>query len=280
LEVPALAEGILAVANAKMANAIRALTVERGIDPREFSLVAFGGAGPMHAVFLAEELQIPEVVVPYSPGTFSAWGMLHTDIRHDIVQTFYQAVSETATEQLESTFAQMETKGGDILAAEGVAAEARQFVRTADMRYVGQEYFVNIPLPDVVNDDTLESLPDRFHEAYYERYGHSNPEEAVEFVNLRVSAVGLLTKGRAEPTTSVPDSPAQPRRSRQVVFEQQAYKTAVYYRSDLQPGHRFEGPAIVEELTCTTVVPPGHGVTIDGYGNMIITVVENQGFSA
>jgi len=273
--VPALAEGVVAVANAKMANAIRALTVERGIDPREFVMVAFGGAGPMHAVFLAEELQIPKIIVPYSPGTFSAWGMLQTDIRHDIVRTFYQGVTETTVAQLASVFADMESRGAAILTAEGVGADARRFARTADMRYVGQEYFVNIPLPGEVNANMLAALPDRFHQAYHQRYGHSNPEEAIEFVNLRVSAVGSLPKSRPTPDTTTPDALPQRRRTRRVLFKQEEHNTAVYYRSDLLPGHRFSGPAIIEEPSCTTVVPPGYGVTVDGYGNMIIADSED-----
>lgn len=270
LDLPALAEGVLAVANTKMANAIRALTVERGLDPREFAVVAFGGAGPMHAVFLAQELQIPKVIVPYSPGTFSAWGMLHTDIRHDIVQTFYQGVEETTVEQLETAFRQMQDSGSEILADEGVAADARRFVRTADMRYIGQEYFVNIPLSTTLGDDALNRLTEQFHQVYYDRYGHSNPEEAIEFVNLRVSAIGSLPKSRPTPETSTPEEDPAPRGTRQVIFEREQHETAIYDRSTLQPGHTFRGPAIIEELSCTTVVPPAYEVSVDGYGNMII----------
>lgn len=271
LTAAALAEGMIDIINAKMANAIRAITVERGIDPRQFTLVAFGGAGPVHAVFLAEELSIPRIVIPFSPGTFSAWGMLHTDIRHDLVRSFYRPVVGITAAEVENVFRDLETEGREILQAEHVDKAAMEFRRTADMRYVGQEYFVNIPLADKVDAARYAALTEQFHTAYQTRYGHSNPEEAVEFVNLRVSAVGRL--GRH--ASAVPEVSSSRQRSsaeqRQVIFGRKSLETQVFHRVDLQPGDVFAGPAIIEEASCTTVMPPGYQASVDRHGNIVIT---------
>ncbi len=271
LSVETLAEGILDIVNANMANAIRAITIGRGIDPRDFALVAFGGAGPMHAVFLAEELHIPRVLVPFSPGTYSAWGMLQTDIRHDLVRTYYQAVVGAPAADLDAAFQRLEAEGADILRGERVDADVMRFVRSADMRYVGQEYFVSIPMPDTVDDANLAALPQRFHDAYLQRYGHSNPQEAIEFVNLRVSARGVLPKSRPAPAGADEARPAPVHARRPIVFQRQTWDTAVYYRDELAPGHTLVGPAIVEEKSCTTVIPPGFGMHVDRLGNLVIT---------
>ena len=147
LDNESLAEGMLAIVNAKMADAMRTITIRRGIDPRDYSLVAFGGAGPMHAVALAEELDISEVIVPWAPGTFSAWGMLQSDIRHDLARTFYAPLADTTASAIENIFADLEDQGRQVLRAEEVPDERMRFVCTADMRYVGQEYFVNMVVP-------------------------------------------------------------------------------------------------------------------------------------
>jgi N-methylhydantoinase A len=275
LTVEALAEGMIDIVNAKMANAIRAITVERGIDPRQFTLVAFGGAGPVHAVFLAEELSIPRVVIPFSPGTFSAWGMLHTDIRHDLVRSFYRPLVGITAADLENVFRELEAEGGEILQTEHVDRAAMEFRRTADMRYVGQEYFVNIPFAEKVDAAGYATLAKQFHTAYQTRYGHSNPEEAIEFVNLRVSAVGRL----ARRTTAVPEVAGSRQRTsaerRQVIFGRKSLESQVFHRVDLQPGDVFTGPAIIEEASCTTVVPPGYQARVDRYENIVITREEH-----
>jgi len=272
LSVESLAEGIIDIANAKMANAIRALTVERGIDPRQFTLIAFGGAGPVHAVFLAKELSIPKVVIPHSPGTFSAWGMLHTNIKHDLVQSFYRPIADVTAEEIEAVFGELIVEGTNILKQEHIKADSMQFQRSADMRYVGQEYFVSIPLPDPMDTAVLAALSDRFHNAYLNRYGHSNPEEAIEFVNVRVSAVGQLPRQEIAPQEVSDSRQAQPQSQRQVIFGREVWDTAVFDREKLQPGDTFEGPAIIEELSCTTVIPPDYGVSVDAYGNVVIAM--------
>src|SRR6266849_2975888 len=170
LSAEALAEGMLAIINARMADAMRTITVKQGIDPRNFSLVAFGGAGPMHAVWLAKELEIAEVIVPWSPGTFSAWGMLQTDIRHDVSQTFYRRLDGLPMADVEHVFGLLEGQGREILHGEGMADDQIHFLRTADMRYVGQEYSVNVAADGAT---ALGGISQSFHEAHRTRYGHA-----------------------------------------------------------------------------------------------------------
>jgi N-methylhydantoinase A len=267
LDDRALAEGVLAIINATMADGMRTITINRGIDPRGYSLVAFGGAGPMHAVALAEELDIREVIVPWSPGTFSAWGMLQTDMRHDLATTFYRELEGLDAAELGDQFAGLEREGRELLAAQRVAEEDMYYARSADMRYVGQEYFVNVAIGA---DASLARVADDFHEAHRIRYGHSTPGAPVEFVNLRVAAMGRIKAG------SVPYRPPSAREdpslgSRRVVFAGETHDTAVLHRPRLAPGTERRGPAIVEEDSSTTIVPPGYELAIDDDGNLIIT---------
>ena len=267
LDDTAFAEGMLAIVNAKMADAMRTITVKQGIDPREFSLVAFGGAGPMHAAWLAEELDIAEVVVPWSPGTFSAWGMLQTDIRHDVVRSFYRPLQGLDAAEVAAGFAALEEEGAALLADEGVAADARYFVRSADMRYVGQEYSVSVAVGDEIRLDEIGPV---FHDAHRTRYGHSTPDAPVEFVNLRVAAMGRV--GAAVAPFRAPEEAGDPLLDRRpVVFDGKPHDTAVLLRDALLPGARWEGPAVVVEESATTVVPPAHAVVVDDLGNLLIT---------
>src|SRR5262249_4386121 len=189
LDDTAFAEGMLAIVNANMADAMRTITVKQGIDPRDYSLVAFGGAGPMHAVWLAEELEIREVIVPWSPGTFSAWGMLQTDIRHDVVRTFYQPLSALEQADVSVVYQELQREGADLLAEEGMAPDTHSFARSADMRYVGQEYTVAVAIGPQID---LAEIDAAFHEAHRVRYGHSTPGAPAEFVNLRLAAFGRI----------------------------------------------------------------------------------------
>jgi N-methylhydantoinase A len=267
----ALAEGMLAIVNAKMADAMRTITIRRGIDPRDYSLVAFGGAGPMHAVALAEELDISEVIVPWAPGTFSAWGMLQSDIRHDLARTFYAPLADTTPGTIEAIFADLEEQGRQVLRAEEVADERMRFICTADMRYVGQEYFVNMVVPheEPMSDRSVASMIGRFHDAYQVRYGHSTPGAPLELVNLRVVAVGSLP-GRIEGFHPAASDGVEPQR-RQVVFDGVAHDATIFQRHTLPLGFAFRGPAIVEEETATTAVPPGWQGRVDELGNLILT---------
>jgi len=261
------AEGMLAIINARMADAMRTITVKQGIDPREYSLVAFGGAGPMHAVWLAEELEIREVIVPWSPGTFSAWGMLQTDMRHDVVLAFYRPIAELEAADVTAVFSQLEREGSALLEHEGVAMGDRYSAGSADMRYVGQEYTVNVPVGAEIALDTIEH---DFHEAHRIRYGHSTPGAPVEFVNLRLAAMGRIGEGQAP--FKVPAEEHDPLLGRRrVIFASAPHETAVLLRDHLRPEARHEGPVVIEEESSTTVVPPGYAVDVDGLANLLVT---------
>ena len=262
-----LAEGMLAIINARMADAMRTITVKQGIDPREFALVAFGGAGPMHAVWLAEELEIGEVIVPWSPGTFSAWGMLQTDMRHDVVRSFYRPLAGLESSAVSSTFDSLEAEGSELLEKEGIGADDRYFARSADMRYVGQEYTVNLPIGATVSLDEIDAA---FHDAHRVRYGHSTPGAPAEFVNLRVAAMGRIAS--AVPKYNPPTAEADPLLGqRTVIFAGQEHETPVLLRQHLTPGASHPGPVVIEEESSTIVVPPGHTATLDELGNVLIT---------
>ncbi len=264
-----LAEGILAIINAKMADAMRTITVGQGIDPRGYSLVAFGGAGPMHAVWLANELQIEEVVIPWSPGTFSAWGMLQTDLRHDLTRSFFRQLVAVDSQTVQEQYHELETQGADALAAESVESGDVHFARLADMRYVGQEYWVTLPIDAAIDLARIEAA---FHNSYRVRYGHSTPGAPVEFVNLRVAAMGRLKRA---PMGFVPPDRNQDSalEVRQVVFAGRLRETEIRLRSSMAPGLVHRGPLIIEEETATTVVPPSHQARIDDLGNIRITPV-------
>jgi len=270
LEDAAFAEGMLAIVNANMADAMRTITVKQGIDPRDFSLVAFGGAGPMHAVWLAHELEIREVIVPWSPGTFSAWGMLQTDIRHDVVRSFYRPLAELDGGGVEEVFVELQGEAAELLAGEGIDTDDHYFARTADMRYVGQEYTVNVPVNGGVD---LGTVDESFHEAHRIRYGHSTPGAPVEFVNLRLAGFGRIA-GETAPFRAPEDGADPVAGRRRAVFDGEAVETIVLHRDRLGPGETYEGPAVVEEQSSTTVVPPGSTMTVDEHGNLLITTAK------
>jgi N-methylhydantoinase A len=266
----AFAEGILAIVNATMADAIRTITVKQGIDPREYSLVAFGGAGPMHAAWLAKELGIREVIVPWSPGTFSAWGMLQTDIRHDLAKTYYRAFDGLDPADVAAVYESLEAEGRSLLADEKVGDDEMYFARSVDMRYVGQEYAVSVAVGAPI---ALAEVASSFHEAHRVRYGHATPDAPVEFVNLRLAAMGRI---RAESVPYRPPSGGEDAvsGSRAVVFDGEERETPVLSRDLLAPGERRDGPLVVEEPSSTTIVPPGVGVEVDEFGNLLITYEE------
>jgi len=266
-----LAEGIIDIVNAKMANAIRTLTVARGIDPRGFALTAFGGAGPLHAAFLAEELEIPSFVVPANPGIFSAWGMLRTDIRHDLVQSFYRPAETLLPEELQSAVDGLRERAIASLVEEHIAEADMSFTVLADMRYVGQEYVVTATLAEPGEPlPAAGAIVERFHDVYEARFGYSVRGASVEFVNLRLAAVGKLARMEAAPVSTEQGSTATPITTRKVRFKREWHTAGIYDRAQLLPGQVFAGPAIVNELSATTVIPPAHSAQVDGYGNLIV----------
>jgi N-methylhydantoinase A len=272
LDAVAMAEGICDVANSKMAQAIRTITVSRGIEPRDSGLVAFGGAGPMHAVFLARELGIAETIVPRFPGAFSAWGMLQTRIRKDVTEPYFFLDADLDGADMSAVLTRMERDTLATLADEGVAEQHRSAAHAVDIRYEAQEYTLTVPLTDAgepARPDFLTVIAQRFADQHQTRYGHANLGAPIEFVTLRSTAFGDL--GRPEPQKwPHAQSPDFPHEVRQVVFGGERQDTTVVRRDDLFAGHRRAGPAVILEDTATTVVPPDYHVTVDDIGSLII----------
>ncbi|MER5932571.1 hydantoinase/oxoprolinase family protein [Streptomyces sp. NPDC002054] len=274
LEPVDLASGICDVANAKMAQAIRTLTVEHGLEPGEFVLLAFGGAGPMHAVEIARELGIGEVVVPRFPGAFSAWGMLGTEVRRDLTRQFFTLAADLDGAAMARALAGQEAEALAELAQQGVPVERQRVEHVVDMRYEGQDYTLAVPLlaaTEPAGEDFLATAAERFATLHERRYGHATPEAPVEFVTLRSTALGALPE--ASPVPYAADETASDTvRQRPVVFGGRSHDTTVLRRERLAPGQRIDGPAVIVEATSTTVVPPDSSVTVDENGFLVIKV--------
>jgi N-methylhydantoinase A len=268
-----LAEGILDVVNAKMAQAIRTITVEQGIEPRDFAIVAFGGAGPMHAAFLARELEIGEVIVPRYPGAFSAWGMLQTKLRHDFGRPYYVKLDDADPDALAAELESLAAETRTALEADGVDGDAIEVVFLAEMRYVGQEYTVSIRLDpaELAGEDPRTPIARCFDRAHELRYGHANSGAPVEFVIVRAVGSGTLGEAGASPVPPAARE-VEPYRRAHVTFEGAAYETPFLRRDALGAGSVVHGPAVIEEGTATTVVPPFASARIDALGSLVLTL--------
>jgi N-methylhydantoinase A len=256
---------IVEVVNANMAQALRIVSVERGHDPQEFSLIAFGGAGPVHAVALAEELQIPEVIIPPAPGAFSALGLVASDLRRDYSRTLYADPAHVDPARVADVIVAMEAGAAAMLDAARVPAERRALIRQADVRYRRQAYELTVPLAEgAIDRAALNALVEAFHTRHAQTYGHANREEAVQLVNLRVTALGR----QPGLTLALRSDAADARvRERSVWFSGLgAVVTDVHWRSGLAPGSTVGGPAVIEALDSTTVVPPGWNARVDDLG--------------
>jgi N-methylhydantoinase A len=270
LTVREAAARIVEVVNNNMAQALRIVSVERGHDPREFSLIAFGGAGPVHAVALAEELAIPEVIIPPAPGAFSALGLVATDLKRDYARTLYADLASIDPVRVAEVYGAMEAAGTAMLEAASVPVQQRELPRFADVRYRRQAYELTLPLePGPVTRPLLDRLVAAFHVRHEQTYGHANRQEAVQLVNLRLTALGKSP----ELKLAQPFDPGSARvRTRDVWFAATGFAPArIHWRNGLAPGTAVSGPAIIEALDCTTVVPPGWTGRIDGLGYIRLT---------
>jgi N-methylhydantoinase A len=264
--------GILRVLATNVVVAMRTITVERGYDPREFTLVPFGGMGPTIAGLVAAELGIGRILIPRDPGTFSAHGMLVTDVRQERSLTRITPLDGASPAELEAIFAEMETHALDDLIREQFPRERLQTHRRAGMRYRGQSYEVAVPVASLRGAQDMAALIERFHDAHRRRYGHMAQAEAVEIVNFQVTAVGLIPKPAMQ-TFDAPAAGAQPQAAppalRQVYFNgADSCDAPVLRRSALSPGLCIAGPAVIEEKTSTTVLYPGQRATVDAYLNI------------
>ncbi len=265
LGVEEAAEGILAVVNAHMASAIKLSLFEKGADPRDFAIAAFGGAGGLHAVSLAEELEMAEVVFPRDPGTFSARGILTADIAHDVARSRLLDAEEGALPVLAQLAAELAGEGHALLAADRIAEDARQIRLAADMRYRGQAYELLVPWGDVrPGKRSLARLVADFHDLHQARYAHSDPAAPVEIVTLRATARGLLPKPAIAPPAAVDAGPKGERR----VWIGGGWRDVPVYDRDRLP-EAIEGPAIVEEAHATLLVPPGWRVAMASGGHLV-----------
>jgi N-methylhydantoinase A len=269
LTVEALAGGIVRIAVARMASAIREISIQRGHDPRDFTLIAYGGAGPMHAAALAEEIGIPRVLVPLHPGNFSALGLLAADVKHDDVRTRVGPLGERRA-LLGELFAEMEGAARRQLEREGFARDRQRLLRALDLRYRGQAFELTVALGEV--GTALPGLADieaAFHRQHLAAYGHANAEAAIELVNARLTAYGLVAGPAPERPRSATTSPAAARAERTPVwFDGAAHDCPVWERERLPERAALPGPAIVEEFGATTVIPPGWRGEVDAHGSL------------
>jgi N-methylhydantoinase A/oxoprolinase/acetone carboxylase beta subunit len=276
LGLEATAGGILTLLDAAMADAIRALTVQRGLDPRAMTLVAFGGAGPLHAVEVARSLGVRDVLVPPYPGITSAIGLLTTDIRYDRLATQFARQGAIDFARLNGDLAALEAAIREQLAADGVAQDAMGVERSADCRYLGQGYELRLPLPDGELDDAaLEALWSAMHERHRAEYGHAFEDSVVEIVNVRVTGTGAIPKVTALPVSGERTLEAARVATEEVVFRGgERLPTAFYERARLPLGEPVEGPAVILQADTTTLLTPGSRAELDDAGNLLITLEE------
>ena len=260
------AEGIVRVINATMTAAIRKLTIERGHDPRRFALCPFGGAGPMHGAELAAELGVAETVIPLAPGVHSAVGLLMTNLREDRTRTLVRRLDASALEELRAVLGDLEAEGREQLRAyDGVAPAVS---RAVGQRYLGQRYELSVPVGAEL--PALEDLGDRFHALHDQRYGYRRDDHPVEVASAWV-AVELDLHPLELPTVPAADAEPAPRRMRAARFAGVEREVPVYARDDLGAGCTLRGPAVIEQLDATSVVPPDHRMEVDRFGHLVVS---------
>jgi N-methylhydantoinase A len=270
--VETFAQGIIAVANAVMEKAIRVISVERGHDPRDYTLIAFGGAGGLHACDLAAALEMRGVLIPVFPGGLSALGILQADVVKELSQTVLLPAEEILeqSQRLQTILKRLQAQATRVLDAEGFSRDKMRFQRSLDMRYLGQAYELNIPISAV--GSMGKGVIAAFHRTHEMRYGYRHKNKEVEIVNLRCRASGITEK---LPSRKIParsrTAPLLPAQTMELVFHERTRKTALYRRDSLRAGDVFSGPAIVSEYSATTLIPPDWKGRMDGYGQLMLT---------
>ena len=267
------AEGMLAIVNENMAGALRLVSVQRGHDPRDFALVAYGGAGPLHANAVARLMGSFPVLVPPAPGLLCAIGDLVADFRDEFAQTYIRVLSAAEPDEIARLLDGLGGRADEWLESEGISGDTRTITYTADMRYRGQGYEIPIAIdPEEIRATGVAGLEERFNRLHDQLYGFRMPDTAAEIVNLRAVGFGSVPKpelavgeaGGADASGAIVDE-------HQVWFEGRQHATKVYDRAKLRPQMRFEGPAIVTEFDSTTVVLPGYAAEVDINFNILIT---------
>ena len=271
------AEGLLRVSNENMVDALRLISVERGNDPRDYALIAFGGAGPLHAAHCAAQMNIPNVIVPRSPGLASAFGQLRVEVRDDTQRPLLRKHDDVDPAELEAVFAELEAQARELLGQEGIATADIKLERSADLKYYPQTSYINVAVPDgPIDQAVVDDLVETFLARHEEEFGYSVGLDltSVEFVNARLAALGPAPVGELLPDATRGEPADAVVEMRPVHFTEAGgwVETTIYDRSRLFAGGTFSGPAIVQEVDSTTVVPPGATVAIDDYRNLIIDV--------
>jgi N-methylhydantoinase A len=269
------AEGIIRIAASTMSSVVKRVTTERGLDAREFPMVAFGGAGPLHAVLVARELQMPKVIIPNAPGHFSAYGMLVADLRRDYVKTRFLPLDQLDFDLVNRLCSEMEQQGQAEIRQAAVRVGDIHVERALDMRYVGQEHAVTVEIPTQVFEQGNKAEIKRLFDAVHlQRYGYSSDAEKAEIVSIRTSVVGHMPKPELAKLAAGSTQPQVKPARRPIFFTAETgwQEADVYQRDHLQTGNRIDGPCLIEEYASTTVVMPGDRVEVDGFGNLIIEV--------
>jgi N-methylhydantoinase A len=273
MELADAAEGIVRIIDVKMAEAIKAISTMRGHDLRDFMLLAFGGAGPVHACRIARDLGMAGVIVPLYPGVYSAIGLVMSDIKHDYIQSRMTPLAQMAAKDLTYMFDQLVAQALEDLRADGFAADTIRVQRSLDMRYAGQGYEITIPCePEMMTAEGLRALRKSFDEVHRGMFGHMAPDEPVEIVSYRVRGVGMVPPvemPRFE-RTGTPLKDAL-RETRKVRFDSRTIDCPIYQREKLDVGLTFSGPAVLDQFDCTTVICPGQTVRVDEWKNLIVT---------
>jgi N-methylhydantoinase A len=271
------ANGILRIAVSAMSYAVKGVSTERGLDAAAFCLIAYGGAGPLHASQIAREIGMSRIIIPRAPGHFCAFGMLHSDLRYDFVRTWFTRLEDAPFGEIEGIYAQLIAQGKKALADSNVRFSRTTVAYAADMRYVGQEHPVTVDLsPAVFRRRDRDAIKQHFDEVHQLRYGTSAPEERAEIVSLRATVTGVMNKPPLErvPRGGPAPSRAAQRGTRPVHFQgmNKSVKTPAYARDALKAGNRIAGPALIEEHASTTVLLPGDRMRVDDFGNLVIEV--------
>lgn len=273
MDATQVAKGIVRIANANMVNALKLVSLNRGHDTRDFTMLAFGGGGAMHAVALAQELQVKKVVVPAAASVFSAWGMMMSDLRRDYFVTQLLDLSEGSGTRIEAAFSEVEAKARKTFLSEGIGDAQLSFLRYGKFRYQNQEHTTEVPLANSITDATLSEIAQDFHERYEREYTY-RLNSPIEMVGLHLVAKAEVGKLEMVPAT-LGDSDAKPslKGFRLVDFALDGvHNAAIYDGAGLQPGMAFAGPAIVEDIGTTMVIHPGNQVTVDAYKNLHIEI--------
>jgi N-methylhydantoinase A len=271
LSVADAAEGIVRIIDVKMQEAIKAISTMRGHDLRDFHLLAFGGAGPLHAVRIAENLGMAGVVVPLYPGVYSAMGLLISDVKHDYVRSKMSPLAETHDTDILQIFDELEEQALADLHAEEFSDDRIAIERALDMRYAGQGYEITVPCAYPLGAEGMRRLRTLFDEQHKQMFGHTAPHEPVEIVSYRLRGIGRVPPVTLREFTKTGAALNDAlRETRPARFDGKTLDCPVYQREKLDVGMVFSGPAIIDQLDCTTVVPPGHKVSIDKFRNLLI----------